>query len=244
MDNNNNYNEFGYPENEAPAPEAPASPVQIEKPVSTAVFFGLEILISIPLIGLIASIIFSFAPQNANLKHYARAKLIRCIISLILSVFLIIGCIFVVRTVTAEVQKKIDEFSASLEEFSFIEEFIGQIDGIEDIGNLIGQLEGIEDVSDIVEMFGGAEALGDIVEDFSAEKIDQVSELLQDPAVIEEIVEEVREIEGIEEAVDSIGGVDRLSEIDDINELLRIVGDIKDTETRQSIINIIRDRTN
>ena len=241
---NNNYNEYSYPENEAPAPETPAAPAQIEKSVSTAVFFGLEILISIPLIGLIASIIFSFAPKNENLKHYARAKMIRCIISLILSILLIIGCIFVVQTVTTEVQKKIDEFSASLEEFSFIEELFGQIDGVEDIANLIGQLGEIEDVSDIVEMFGGAEALGDIMQDFSAEKMDQVAELLQDPAVIEEIVEEVRELDGIEEAIENIGGVDRLTEVDDINELLRMVGDIKDTETKQTIINIIRDRTN
>lgn len=234
------------PEQQSAAPNPENSfPVQKEQPVHTGIFFGLEALFSIPLIGLIASIIFSFAPQNKNLKNYARAKMIWSIISLILSVFLIIGSVMIVRTVTAEVQKKMDEWSSALEEFAggaFIEEFIGQIDGIDDIGNLIGQVGQISDVGDIVEMFGGAEALEGAVQEFGAEKMDQIAEILQDPVVINEIVEEVSELDGIEEAIEDVGGVDRLAEVDDINELMRMATQVKDPETREQILNIIRSR--
>ena len=249
---NNTFENFSTPTQEQQSPETTpepfpetVSPVQQEKPVHTGIFFGLEALFSIPLIGLIASVIFSFAPENKNLKNYARAKLIWCIISLLLSVLLIIGCVMIVRTVTAEVQKKMNEWSETLEGFSggaLIEEFIGQIDGIEDIENLIGQIGQIEDVGDIVEMFGGAEALEDAMQDFGAEKMDKIAEILQDPVVINEIVEEVGEIDGIEEAINSAGGIDSLAEIDDINELMHMATQIKDPETRERVLSIIRSR--
>ena len=68
--------------------------------IGTGTFFGLEFLFMLPLIGWIACLIMAFAPKNVNLKHYARAKLIWVLISVVLCIaayFLIqwIGSVFI-----------------------------------------------------------------------------------------------------------------------------------------------------
>lgn len=54
--------------------------------VGTGTFFGLELLFMIPFIGWLACLIMAFAPENVNLKHYARAKLIWVLISIVLCI--------------------------------------------------------------------------------------------------------------------------------------------------------------
>ncbi len=58
------------------------------KVVSTGAFFGLNLLFSLPGIGWIICIIMAFAPNNKNIKNYARSKLIWLIIGIILGVVL------------------------------------------------------------------------------------------------------------------------------------------------------------
>lgn len=58
---------------------------------STASFFWLMLLFSLPFIGWIFCIVFAFAPQNENIKHYARAILLWVVVGivavLLLSIF-------------------------------------------------------------------------------------------------------------------------------------------------------------
>ncbi len=56
-------------------------------------FFWLLLLFSVPFFGFIASVVFSFAPQNKSLKNFSRAVLIWNIIGIVLVV--IFACLFI-----------------------------------------------------------------------------------------------------------------------------------------------------
>lgn len=43
------------------------------KPLSPWAYFGYEILFSIPIVGLVLLIVFSFTAKNVNLKNFARS---------------------------------------------------------------------------------------------------------------------------------------------------------------------------
>ena len=73
----------------AAAPAAPASVVQISAPPAPKLlgpwaYFGLQLLFSIPLIGLVFLIVFSLDDSNLNRRNYARSYWCALIISLIL----------------------------------------------------------------------------------------------------------------------------------------------------------------
>ena len=53
--------------------------------VSTGAFFWLNVLFNLPGIGWLFCIILSFAPQNVNIKHFARSRLIVLVIALLLA---------------------------------------------------------------------------------------------------------------------------------------------------------------
>ena len=60
------------------------------KPISMWGYLGYELLFSIPCIGLILILVFSFGgTQNKNLKNFARSYLIIMVISIILMFFII-----------------------------------------------------------------------------------------------------------------------------------------------------------
>lgn len=75
-----------------PAPPAPApvyedpapAPAPTYPAVSTGVYFWLMLLFSLPVVGFICTVIFSFAPKNPSLKHFSRAVLIWMLVGLIL----------------------------------------------------------------------------------------------------------------------------------------------------------------
>lgn len=48
----------------------------------TASYFWLALLFSLPFVGFICSIIFSFAPQNLNIKHFSRSVMIWNIVAI------------------------------------------------------------------------------------------------------------------------------------------------------------------
>lgn len=53
--------------------------------VSTGAFFWLNVLFNLPGIGWLFCVIFSFAPQNVNIRHFARSRLIVLLIVLLLA---------------------------------------------------------------------------------------------------------------------------------------------------------------
>ncbi len=75
------------------SPQQP--PMQASQPaenhsVSTAHFFWMMLVYSLPLIGWIICIIMAFAPKNESKKHFARAILIWGIIGIVISIVTLI----------------------------------------------------------------------------------------------------------------------------------------------------------
>ncbi|MBQ9438228.1 MAG: hypothetical protein IJU50_07830 [Lachnospiraceae bacterium] len=56
------------------------------KPISMWGYLGFNILFALPFIGFICILILSFAPQNVNLKNYARSFLLVYIIVTVISI--------------------------------------------------------------------------------------------------------------------------------------------------------------
>ncbi len=70
-------------------------PKQIIQPTenhsaSTAHFFWMMLVYSLPLIGWLICIIMAFAPKNESKKHFARAILIWCIVGIVISIITLI----------------------------------------------------------------------------------------------------------------------------------------------------------
>ena len=72
----------------------PQSPEDYAKKsvVSTGAFFGLNLLFSLPAIGWIICLVMAFAPQNQNIKNFARSKLIWIAIGIVVGI--IAGVVF------------------------------------------------------------------------------------------------------------------------------------------------------
>ena len=195
---------------------APLS-VQNDPVVGTGAFFGLEFLFALPLIGFICCLIFSFAPKNRNLKHYARGKLIWSIIALVLSILLILCAAIFLQALPGMVSEELgievneldDIFSIAgelpelIEELGGIEEVAGLVGNMGDIAGIVGQLgeiEGIEQViSEIGEMENIEEVIGalenlenieSVVGDMeNIENIEELAEQINDPQTIEQLLE-------------------------------------------------------
>ena len=65
---------------------SPYFPNAANKVAGVGTFFGLQLLFSLPIIGWIACIICAFAPENQNVKNYARATLIWLLIAVVLTI--------------------------------------------------------------------------------------------------------------------------------------------------------------
>lgn len=195
---------------------APLS-VQNDLVVGTGAFFGLEFLFALPLIGFICCLIFSFAPKNRNLKHYARGKLIWAVIGLVLSVILVLVTVIFLQALPGMVSEELgievneldDIFSIAgelpelIEELGGIEEVAGLVGNMGDIAGIVGQLgeiEGIEQViSEIGEMENIEEVIGalenlenieSVVGDMeNIENIEELAEQINDPQTIEQLLE-------------------------------------------------------
>lgn len=71
----------------------PQSPEDYAKKsvVSTGAFFGLNLLFSLPFVGWIICLVMAFAPQNQNIKNFARSKLIWLAIGIILGIIALVA---------------------------------------------------------------------------------------------------------------------------------------------------------
>lgn len=105
----------------------PVPPVSADKVVSTGAYFGLMLLMALPVIGFIACIIMAFAAKNRNIRNFARAILIWTVIALVLA-----GILTALFALLAN---------------TFVSSF-GQAVGeqVGDLGDLSGQLGELEDI--------------------------------------------------------------------------------------------------
>ena len=76
------------------------------KPISMWGYLGYEILFSIPVIGFICLIIFSFAPSNKNVKNFARSYFCVAIIAVVIIIVL-----FAIGIATNSVEELLDVVS-------------------------------------------------------------------------------------------------------------------------------------
>ena len=63
-------------------------------------YLGLVVLFLIPVVGLIASIVFSFAPKNRNLKNFARAAMTLWIVEVLVIAIALGSIVLMLRAVT------------------------------------------------------------------------------------------------------------------------------------------------
>lgn len=63
------------------------------KPIGAWQYFGLSILFSLPLVGFILLIVFSFSNGNINRRNYARSYWCAALVSLILIILTVIVCL-------------------------------------------------------------------------------------------------------------------------------------------------------
>ncbi len=61
------------------------------KPISMWGYFGYQLLFSIPIVGLVLLIIFSFTATNVNLKNFARSYFCFMIVMIVLAIVISIA---------------------------------------------------------------------------------------------------------------------------------------------------------
>lgn len=61
-------------------------------------YFGLSALFALPVVGLIAAIVFAFAPKNKSLKNYARVMMTWCIVGLLVCGLIAGAAVMAIRT--------------------------------------------------------------------------------------------------------------------------------------------------
>ena len=122
----------------APQPIQSAAPTVADPPVSTAGFFGMMLLFSLPVIGWLACLVMAFVPSNQNIKHFARAMLIWLLIALILTGIVAFAVTIMMQSVTPY----IDQFTNGLS---------GELSGFEELGDLGELLEQFASISEMME---------------------------------------------------------------------------------------------
>ncbi len=187
--------------------------------VGTGAFFGLELLLALPLIGFICCIIFSFAPKNRNLKHYARGKLIWAIIGLVLTAVAIIGAFLLVQALPGIVSEElgvevenlqevidiVDDIPGIVEELGGIEEIAGLVGSVGDLAGIVGQIGESGAIADIVGQIGELDNIEEIVSQLGEiEDVDALIGELENLENIDEIITEIESIENIEELAEQI----------------------------------------
>ncbi len=99
MDNNMNPSNGGQnfqqpynqPYNQGYPHPNPANYVPPEyKPISVWGYLGYEILFSIPLVGFIMMLVLAFAPQNVNVKNFARSFLLWILLASLFAVIVVV----------------------------------------------------------------------------------------------------------------------------------------------------------
>ncbi|NLW89738.1 MAG: zinc ribbon domain-containing protein [Clostridiaceae bacterium] len=79
------------------------------KPFTTAGAFWYMFLLSVPIIGFIAMLIFAFASKNVNRKSVARAVLIALIIGIIISIGVSVSTYFIFRDTIEEIAEYVQD---------------------------------------------------------------------------------------------------------------------------------------
>lgn len=83
--------------------------------IGVGTFFRLHFLFNIPIIGIIASIIFSFAGSNISRKNYARARLIWQLLTIFLILLVAVAALLLFKKFGSEVEDLLSGFVKKLQ---------------------------------------------------------------------------------------------------------------------------------
>jgi len=144
-------------------------------------YFGLILLFSIPVVGFIACIVFSFAPKNKGLRNFSRAVLIWMVVGLLILALLI-------AAVLSALSFAMDALFAALHEATG-----GEIGSFRDLTLALEALE------DTVESYGGPEKL---LSDLS-----ELDTIAQELGGWDKIIEKLRSLEHAGEAAGDLGSL-------------------------------------
>jgi len=197
------------------APISAPMPVPGDPVVGTGTFFGLEFLFALPLVGFLCCIIFSFAPKNRNLKHYARGKLIWTAIGLVLSLILVLVTVIFLQALPGMVSQELGVPVEDIEDIISIAEdipgLVEEFGGIEEIAGLVGSIGELGDISEIVDSVGDiANVVGQISE---IENIEEIVSQLGDIEDVDALVSELEKMDNIDEIITQIENIDNIEEL-------------------------------
>lgn len=201
-------------ESETTAPVSAPIPGQNDPVVGTGAFFGLEFLFALPLIGFLCTIIFSLAPKNSNLKHYARAKLIWASIGLVLSFIIVLVTVLLLQALPDMVSKELgvpvediediisiaEDIPGLVEKFGGISEIV---DNVGNIANIAGQIGEIENIEEIVSRLGEIEDVDALISEL--ESMENIDEIIAE-------IENIENVEALAEQIDNPEVIDALLE--------------------------------
>lgn len=246
-----NTNNAEYP-NSQYNPTAPESVPQTEDAsavVGTGAFFGLELVFAIPLVGLIVSIILSFAPKNRNLRHYAQAKLIWAVIELAVTALLIFGIHQFLQSVPRLIgeQLGVDEevVQSFIDENASIPELMEQVENIGEIAGTIGQLSEIEGVDELLGQLGESGDLEELLGQLETGDLEEVLGQIENIENLDEIVEKIENIENLDEIMTQIEDCDNMDEIvaklEGLENIDEIIADMEGVENIEELAEQIDD---
>jgi len=91
------------------------------RPINMWAYYGLGILLRLPIVGFICTFIFAFAPKNKNIKNFARSFFCAWIVTAILTVIMIIIIIATGTAIVTLIKEATDiDFTPLLENFQGI----------------------------------------------------------------------------------------------------------------------------
>lgn len=199
----------------AAAPISAQMPEPNDPVVGTGAFFGLEFLLGLPLVGFLCCIIFSFAPKNRNLKHYARGKLIWSIIGLVLSLILVLVTVIFLQALPGMVSEELGVPVEDIEDIISVAEdipgLVEELGGIEEVAGLVGSIGDLGDISEIIDSVGDiANVVGQISE---IENIEEIVSQLDDIEDVDALIGELESMENIDEIITQIENIDNIEEL-------------------------------
>ncbi len=150
-----------------PAGTTPVPPKGNDDSVGYGTYFGLIALFLIPVVGLICSIVFSFAGKNKNVKNFARAAMTVILIEVVATAIAVGVAVWAFRAVTAAVNDFLTD-PENIAQFGPIGELLSELPE-EDLQQILDQFQsgGIEG---LMEQFQNGE-FDHILSQFSDEEL-------------------------------------------------------------------------
>lgn len=140
-----------------PRPQQPVKPDKTTKVVGMGAYFGMILLFSIPIVGLIACLIMAFAPKNKNIKNFSRAMLVWLLIGIVIGGIVIALIVQTVKSITNTVSEYIESLGSVTEILDSLNEVGDFTQSLETFGEGSDSTETLEELESLLEQYGNGE---------------------------------------------------------------------------------------